>query len=90
MNIHHIRIKITGKVQGVSFRSSARREAKRLGLHGFARNESNGSVYIEAEGTHEKLQQFLEWCKGGSSAAEVESLETSVHKPRGHQGFEKR
>jgi acylphosphatase len=87
---YHLKVIITGKVQGVSFRSSARREAERLGLHGFARNESDGSVYIEAEGNHKQLQEFLEWCKEGSPAALVESVETSTHEPHGHQGFEKR
>lgn len=89
MNTHHLRIKIAGKVQGVSFRSSARRQAERLGLHGFARNKSDGTVYIEVEGEYERLQEFLEWCKEGSPAARVESIETTLHKPRGHKGFEK-
>lgn len=90
MSDHHLRIQITGKVQGVSFRSSARLEAERLGLHGFARNETDGSVYIEAEGSHKKLKEFLEWCKQGSPASRVVSIESSNQKTRGHEGFEKR
>ena len=55
----HLKISITGRVQGVFFRDSARMEANRLGVAGFARNEPDGSVYIEAEGEKDALDEFF-------------------------------
>lgn len=71
----HLNIKISGAVQGVFFRVSAKKEAEKLGITGFARNEPDGSVYIEAEGNKEKLDKFLEWCRIGPTAAKVDKVE---------------
>lgn len=70
------KIHIKGYVQGVGFRWSAAREAKNLGITGFVKNLSNGSVYIEAEATEEQLKDFVEWCKKGPDFCYVESVET--------------
>lgn len=85
----HLKIIVSGTVQGVSFRSSARREAEKLDLHGFARNESNGTVYIEVEGPDPELEKFLMWCHKGPQNAEVQSIRSSLHSPVDHKGFEK-
>lgn len=71
----HLDITVRGRVQGVFFRDTARRHAKKLGIAGFARNEPDGSVYIEAEGDEEKLREFTEWCCEGSPFAHVEDVE---------------
>ena len=70
----HFNIRVKGQVQGVFFRASARTHALALGLVGFARNERDGSVYIEAEGTEENLKQFVEWCHRGPERAEVQEV----------------
>ncbi|MFA5352023.1 MAG: acylphosphatase [Candidatus Gracilibacteria bacterium] len=70
-----LELKITGKVQGVWYRDHTRKEALRLGLKGFARNETDGSVTIIATGKKEKLQQLREWCETGSPKSEVSSVE---------------
>lgn len=70
-----LKIKVSGRVQGVFFRYSAKVKADELGIVGFARNEADGSVYIEAEGEEKVLEQFLEWCKEGSEFAAVENVE---------------
>lgn len=62
---------VFGKVQGVWFRASARQQALNLGLKGFARNEADGTVYIEAEGPEEKVRQLIEWCHEGPVGAIV-------------------
>ncbi len=85
----HLKIIVSGTVQGVSFRSSARREAEKLGLQGFARNESDGTVYIEVEGPADKLDKFLLWCHEGPQQANVQSIRSSLHAPVDHSGFEK-
>lgn len=70
--IIHNSIHIKGKVQGVSFRASAHKVASSLGIGGWVRNENDGSVRIEAEGTEEQLAKLLSWCNEGPEQAEVE------------------
>lgn len=70
----HLNIKIYGLVQGVFFRTEAKRQADELGITGFAENQSDGSVYIEAEGEKEKLNQFVKWCNVGPKMAKVEKV----------------
>ena len=69
--IKHFNIKIYGRVQGVFFRESARNKAEELGINGFAKNEPDGIVYIEAEGEEEKLKEFIKWCGYGPELAGV-------------------
>ena len=75
--IKHLNIKIYGLVQGVIFRYSAKEVADSLKITGFAKNEDDGALYIEAEGEKENLEKFLEWCKSGPSLAKVEKLEVT-------------
>ena len=63
--IEHYDIRIYGLVQGVSFRWAATRTAANFDIMGFIRNESDGSVYIEAEGDKEDLEKFIDWCNKG-------------------------
>jgi acylphosphatase len=83
----HYDIRVSGKVQGVFFRASARAEANRLGLHGFVRNEEDGSVHAEAEGPRDSLDQFLAWCRQGPPHARIDSVEAATGEVRGFQGF---
>ena len=70
----HLSIRIYGSVQGVFFRYSAKSQAKKLGIKGFVRNESGGSVYIEAEGDGAALEKFLEWCRAGPTFADIQNV----------------
>ncbi len=85
----HLKIIVSGIVQDVSFRSTARRKAEELGVHGFARNEPDGTVYTEVEGPSDKLETFLMWCHEGPQEAKVKSIKSSLHAPVDHKGFEK-
>ncbi|MFO7256703.1 MAG: acylphosphatase [Bacteroidota bacterium] len=71
----HLNIRVTGRVQGVYFRASTRDIATKLKLRGFVRNEPDGSVYIEAEGSEEALDEFVAWCHHGPPAAIVKNVE---------------
>ena len=71
----HLNIRVYGQVQGVFFRVSAIEKAKDLGLHGFVRNDPDGTVYIEAEGDEEALSLYLAWCRQGPAAAKVDRVE---------------
>lgn len=73
----HLNIKISGLVQGVFFRITAKEQADKLGITGFARNEVDGSVYIEVEGEKLNLDKFVDWCRQGLTAARVEKVEIS-------------
>jgi len=68
-------IQVYGRVQGVGFRYGAMQKAHQLGVTGYIHNKVNGSVYIEAEGEHEALASFLDWCKEGPSGARVQDVQ---------------
>ena len=80
-------ITITGKVQNVYFRDTARRVADDLGLTGFARNEPDGSVYIEVEGDESALREFRAWCNEGSELSKVEHVSYAESTPLGDSDF---
>ncbi|MBL8952427.1 MAG: acylphosphatase [Myxococcaceae bacterium] len=65
---------ISGLVQGVSYRASARFEAQRLKLTGWVRNLANGDVEAVAEGDPADIEQFVTWCRRGPEEARVESV----------------
>ena len=73
-NKKHLNITITGRVQGVGFRASTCRKAKKIGVAGFVRNEADGSVYIEAEGTEQELNKLLQWLQHGPRFARVDNV----------------
>ncbi len=83
----HRAIRVYGRVQGVGFRASARGEATRLGLAGFARNEADGSVAIEVEGDEAALEAFVAWCRVGPLGAQVDRIEVESGGRVGRVGF---
>jgi acylphosphatase len=88
--MEHLNIKITGKVQGVYYRASAKQKADELGVKGFVRNQPDGSVYIEAEATPELLKKFLAWCHQGPERAQVINVETTSAALQNFEAFEMR
>jgi acylphosphatase len=84
----HIDIRITGKVQGVSFRATTKAVADQMGVRGFVRNEKDGSVFIEAEGDDVLLEVFLEWCHEGSDRSKIEQVEVTPGTVKNYQNFE--
>ena len=82
-----VRIRVTGRVQGVWFRASAEREAARLGVAGFARNERDGSVVVEAEGLAVAVDAMVAWCRVGPPRAEVVGATVESLPPLGTTGF---
>lgn len=74
---------ITGKVQGVFFRESARREAERLGLRGWVRNLPDGRVEALAEGESQAVDEFIRWCHNGPPAARVDGVAVKDAAPTG-------
>ena len=70
--------KIEGRVQGVFYRVEAQKEATRLGLTGFVRNEPDGSVYAVACGAPEALAAFELWLWKGPDRALVSNVRKST------------
>ena len=72
---------IYGRVQGVFFRSYLAKNARELGLVGFVRNLSNGSVEVLAEGDKQQLEKLIEFMKHGPSTARVDEYKVNWSKP---------
>ena len=68
------RFLVMGKVQGVYFRHSARLEAKRLGVRGLARNLSDGSVEVLAQGSQVAVDALRQWLNRGPAHARVDTV----------------
>ena len=62
---------IQGRVQGVCFRMYTCEQAEHLGLTGWVRNMSDGSVEVLAEGQPKALADLALWCRRGPSHAMV-------------------
>ncbi|HAT03772.1 MAG TPA: acylphosphatase [Candidatus Magasanikbacteria bacterium] len=65
---------IHGKVQGVFFRETTKEKAQELGLFGYVKNMSNGTVEVVVEGDEERLKKLLKWCKIGTQYAKVDKV----------------
>lgn len=74
MSSKHVRIEVTGRVQGVGFRYHTQHKALELGVLGYVKNQPNGSVLIEAEGEVNMVDQFIGWCGQGPSSAAVTNI----------------
>lgn len=88
MEVRHFKITISGKVQGVFYRASAKEKADEWGIRGFARNEKNGDVYIEAEAAEEVVYKFIKWCNQGPIRAKVEKIRAIPGEIVGYTRFE--
>lgn len=84
----HLDICVTGKVQGVFYRATAKAVADQLGVKGSIRNEVDGTVIIEAEGDDFSLELFLEFCEKGSDKAIVDRVEVSDGPIKNYRNFE--
>ncbi len=70
-------VRVSGVVQGVYYRASARREGALRGLRGWVRNESDGSVSLRLQGAASAVDGMLDWCRVGPPAARVSRLTVS-------------
>ena len=81
------RVKAHGRVQGVFFRDSVRREAQRRGVAGWARNCSDGTVESVFEGDADAVEAMVAFVRGGPGHAEVSDVEVSTEEPEGLSDF---
>ncbi len=69
---------ISGRVQGVYFRASAREVAHTQQLLGWVRNRSDGDVETVVEGEEEAVQRFITWCHDGPAGAHVAAVQIAM------------
>ena len=86
-----VAVQVSGRVQGVYYRASARREGERLGLHGWVRNVDGGGVALYLQGDPAAVDAMLGWCRLGPPAARVSRVEVGDAEPdESVSGFEVR
>jgi len=74
---------VSGRVQGVWFRSTAREQARSLGLAGWVRNRSDGRLEAVFEGPRREVRRMVAWCHRGPRLADVERVEVEWQEPTG-------
>jgi acylphosphatase len=84
------RVRASGRVQGVFFRDSVRREADRRGIAGWVRNCGDGSVEAVFEGPQDAVSALVDFCRAGPGHSQVEQLDVEPEEPEGLSGFEVR
>ena len=72
-----VRLIVHGYVQGVYFRDFTSRQAIELGLTGYVRNLSEGTVEVQAEGERKQLEKLISHLKVGPPAAKVTKVVTN-------------
>jgi acylphosphatase len=82
-----VRVRISGRVQGVFFRTSCRERASELGVSGWVRNRVGGDVEALFEGPDDDVERMIAWCREGPPFAHVDRVEVSEEAPSGAEGF---
>ena len=82
-----VHLVISGKVQGVFYRATAKEQAEKLKLDGWVKNTKEGTVEILASGSSQNLLMFTEWCKIGPDGALVSNVIVTETKEKPEKGF---
>jgi acylphosphatase len=85
-----MRVRAHGRVQGVFFRDSVRREASRRGVAGWARNCADGTAEAVFEGPADAVAAMVEYVRRGPGHAEVSRVDESPEPVEGLSGFDVR
>ena len=81
-------VTVRGMVQGVAYRWTTLQQAEQLGVTGWVRNETDGSVQAHLEGTADAVSDLIAWMRHGPSGADVESVEDQQTSVEGHRSFQ--
>lgn len=84
------RVRVHGTVQGVFFREATRRRAESRGVHGWVRNNDDGTVEAIFEGDPESVDAMVEFVREGPRAAQVNHVDVEDTAPEGAGRFEVR
>ena len=82
------RVIVHGRVQGVFFRDSTRREAEAAGVAGWAINRADGTVEAVFEGAEEQVERLVGYVRRGPRRAEVTRVDVAAEEPEGLAGFD--
>ncbi len=83
------KVVISGRVQGVFFRASTKNEADKIGIKGYVKNLSNGSVEAVFQGDKLSVTKIIEWCHKGPASARVDNVFTQeIEQISDFTGFE--
>jgi acylphosphatase len=84
------RVVVHGRVQGVFFRETTRRRARRAGVAGWVRNNDDGSVEAWFEGAPDDVEVMLHFAENGPSGAYVDRVDVRDVEPQDLRGFDVR
>lgn len=85
-----VRVRVSGRVQGVWFRRSTADEARVIGVDGWVRNLPDGAVEAVFEGTPGAVSLALDYVSHGPERAVVEAVDSAPEPPEGLRGFDVR
>lgn len=78
-----VHVFVSGRVQGVFFRTETQKKAKKFGVSGFVRNLPNGRVEAILEGEREKVEKVIKWTRRGPFFAKVNKVEIKEENYKG-------
>ena len=78
---------VSGRVQGVGFRYFVQRKGTEIGVAGWVRNRTDGTVEAQAAGSAEQLQQFEAALREGPRISRVDRVTISPAALGGETGF---
>ena len=78
-----VKANVKGRVQGVGFRYSTQKQASRLGVRGWVRNERDGTVTVVAEGPRAAVDEMVSWLHKGPGFAKVADVSVEEYPYQG-------
>ena len=82
-----VRVRVSGRVQGVFYRATCARMARDAGLGGSIRNLPGGGVEAVFEGPDDAVDTLVEWCRHGPDLARVDEVDILAEEPIGESTF---
>lgn len=82
-----VHLLISGKVQGVFFRESARKLAEKINIKGWVKNRTDEKVEAMISGEESDVNDFINWCHTGSERAEVTDVLVSEESATSFEKF---
>jgi acylphosphatase len=86
--VKRVRVRVSGRVQGVFYRVTCARLARDAGLGGHVRNLPDGEVEAVFEGPDDAVDEIVEWCRHGPDLARVDRIDIVAEEPVGDSTFD--
>ncbi|MCK4677721.1 MAG: acylphosphatase [Bacteroidales bacterium] len=83
-----LNIIISGKLNKVGFRYFIKQRAAKFNITGSVRYKTPNSIFVEACGNSDELDEFLKYCQLGVPFSEIEKIEVSETQLKDYQTFE--